>query len=355
MGRPDLARVSAAIKVASAGHRAPSADNIQPWQFRCSEEGVETHYDAKRVSGLTFAGLEAGTLLAVGGALENMISSLKELELPHHADIGALTSPNAPYYRLRFAGERPSQGQLPQRLSARHTNRFRYQARTVPDAILASVAGLREGSAKLTVLDSDAAIARTAKLIEHATAIRFQIREIHEWLGASLRFTPTAVARGDGLDVRTVELPPGGRLLLRLIADWHRMKWLNRIGAHKVLARIDSTAVAHAPALILITSEDAPHSVLSAGRLLVRAWTELNSHSVAAQPYYVLSDILERNLCNRIPPALIEDSKVLAEHANETLGVSSQSRPRMLLRVGYPETDPVRSNRIPLERVVLTT
>jgi len=190
-------------------------------------------------------------------------------------------------------------------------------------------------------------------MIALASRVRFQTQEIHEWFGDVLRFTPEEVARGDGLDVAALEVPPGGKTLLRIIKDWRRLAILNKIGAYKLLAAIEAAEIRKAPAMLLITGTDVATEVLAAGRLLERAWLMLAGAGVAAHPYYVVPDQLQRARLGSVPPGLTETVSQVSAAVAELLD-SSQRTPHMILRLGYPQRTVVRSRRLPLEAVTTT-
>lgn len=133
-----------------------------------------------------------------------------------------------------------------------------------------------------------------ASLVKDASQIRFQTQEIHEWLGRSLRFGKQAMQTRDGLDVATLDLPPGGSLFMRFISDWRRMKAMNFLGTHKFMSWVDSMPVKSAPAIIAIIGQAGFRETLSAGQLMQSIWIDLNEQGIAVHPYYVVPDQMNR-------------------------------------------------------------
>jgi len=337
-----------------AAHQAPSADNSQPWRLIWDGETLSVAYDEPRIRGKSFGPYQPATLIAIGGCIENIgqlaASAGASFELRFPAD----SRPDADHYvRLRLSRASSLQSPEDHPLFRRHTNRFRYREEPIPRAILDPASRLSEGSARLLVIDDKLRIAGCASLVRRASEIRFQTREVHEWLGRSLRFTPEEVEKtGDGLDVSTLDLPPGGGLLLKLIADWKRMALLNRVGIYRLLSAIDAQPVARAPAVLAIISPRDRRSVVDAGRLITRAWISLNAQGVAVHPYYVVADQLHRLATDKIPGQLIGQARTIAGQAHELLELADDESLQMLLRIGYPMRDPVRSRRLPIEKVL---
>jgi len=282
----------------------------------------------------------------MGGVIESMLG----------AEMGALGAelfPNFPSGTFCYAsiqGGQPNSntGLVP---TIRHTNRFPYKKEDIESETLDHLIGLVEKRTSIQLISGATRLRSLADLIESASRIRFRTREVHEWLGKSLRFSEKDVKKADGLDVRTLALPPGGALFLRFIRDWKRMQLLNRVGGYRLLARIDARPIAAAPAVVAITGPVGRTHALDAGRLLVRAWTYLNSRGIAVHPYYVVSDQLFRLDEGKIPPDLTEDALALKEESRALLGLGPEEVLYMLLRIGHPTREPPRSRRLPLEAV----
>jgi hypothetical protein len=339
-----------------AALQAPSADNSQPWHFTWDGSYLGFCYDVNRVSGLTFQADDPATLLSVGAAIENLSQAADYLGLRfEYLDMSDTDLNAGNYFRVQLKSDKipelpDSVDDIP--LFGRHTNRFSFNKQAIQKGLFTSITSGHELNANARIITEPDKIKSIANLVRNASEIRFQTREVHEWLGKSLRFSTKEVLSGDGLDVATLDLPPGGALFLKFISDWRRMNTLNRIGAFKVLSMIDSAPISKAPALVAITSPSGANNVVDAGRLLTRIWTRLNAAGVAVHPYYVIPDQLQRLRQNRIPDHLITQAQILETEADRIFELNSDSMElRMLLRIGYPKKKPVRSRRLPLETV----
>ncbi len=331
---------------------APSADNSQPCHIDWCPPKLVLRYDTERVSGLTFPAESQATLLSVGAMVENIIQCCDFAEnnpevaiFPEDASADVFVEINLNDADLSVSVNK----QLP--LFSRHTNRFVYKREAISQAIIKEVGRLESGGAKIRVLRDSASINSIAEQIQAASEIRFQTQEVHEWLGRSLRFTPEQAASGNGLDVATLDLPPGGGLFLRFIGSWSRMQRLNRIGGYKVLASIDAAPIKKAPAVLAITGRNTKRGALEAGRLLCRVWIYLNAQGVACHPYYVVSDQLERLENNSVPEALVPRAEIVRKESRQLLNLKEGETLMMLLRVGYPKREAPRSRRLPLGEV----
>jgi hypothetical protein len=235
-------------------------------------------------------------------------------------------------------------------LSRRHTNRGPYETTPLDAELRDRVAVATEGTARALVVSSPEGKRQLTKLLRDASSVRFRTEEIHRWLGASLRFTPTEVARGDGLDLATLLLPPGAASLLRFSLDWRRMVLLNRFGAYKLFAALEAAMLSKCAALVaIIGSVRDPADALAAGRLLERLWIALNDAGLAVHPYFVLSDQLHRLRAGRVGQEFRASIAAVARDVALLIG-STEETIFMLFRVGHPKIEnPARSRRLPSE------
>ena len=340
--------------LAQAAHQAPSADNSQPWLLDWHNQTLSVAYDTARVSHKTFPADSPATLLTMGAVLENINQAANAAGWPLTWQIPPTIVPDQPVYFQALIGQanektKVSTDTLP--LFKRHTNRFPYRSQALPEELLSALKNLSVASARVIVIDQPTAIRQAGRLVRLASEMRFRTREVHEWLTKSLRFGGTSAADDDGLDVKTMDLPPFGTSILHLISSWRRMEILNWFGAYKIFSFIDSNPVRHAPALVAIIGPSGFQDILAAGQLMERIWIALNAEGVAVQPYYVLADQLHRRQAGIIPPGLEKQADRVFDDARQLLQLGEGETLQMLLRIGYPKKTPVLSRRLPLEVV----
>jgi nitroreductase len=349
-------------RLLEAARLAPSADNSQPWQLRVRDGGLRVEYDDARAGAQGFGPRDPATLLAMGALIETVLAAADEMDLA----LTVVTSPGdgqPPWYldaRLDDAAAGCAEPPREHPLWRRHTNRFGSHATALPGALTAALAamsardlaaGADSASARVRVIEHPSRVRAAADLVRRGSRLRFRVRELHEWLTASLRLTPRAAAGGDGLDAATLDLPPGGGRLLALTSDWQRMRRLNRLGLYRLLAAADSAPVAKAPALVLISGAADGPSALAAGRLLAQVWHRLQDAGIACHPYYVISDMITRLRDGRLPDALLPEAEALRTDSARVLRLAPGEQPYLLLRAGEPRRDPPRSRRLPLAAI----
>jgi hypothetical protein len=308
-------------------------------------------FDASRVGSYTFPAFSPATVLTMGAVLENICQAASASNC--HLDIQipkALNLDKPLFFKIEIDQSEDLcvfENDFP--LFKRHTNRFPFQKSKIPSDVIEVLKKLTQGSARVIVFDNVNQIQEISLLVKNASKIRFRTRELHEWLAKSFRFDSSA---DDGLDLATLDLPPGGKYLLQLISSWKRMQLLNKIGAYKLLAKIDAGPIGDAPALVAIISSCEYKDILSAGRLMDQVWIELNAQGLAVQPYFVVADQLHRRKANQIPVEMVSDADDLFKKAKRIFQFNNTETLQMLFRIGYPTKTPVLSKRVPLDKLL---
>ncbi|MCF7991246.1 MAG: hypothetical protein K9M02_12450 [Thiohalocapsa sp.] len=325
---------------------APSADNTQPWRLHGQAGRFAADYDASEAAARVFASDRHAERLTMGALIENVLQAAEAASLDADWTIDA-AGPTYLDGRVRDSQLRDEADKHP--LFRRHTNRLRYRNTGLPKPLVETLQDLQQEHCRLLIIDTPDAMGQVRALVELASRLRFRTREIHEWFAAVLRFRPEEVATGTGLDVATIDLPPGGRLLLRVIRDWERLSRLNRLGMYKLLAAIEAKKIQNAGLIIAVVGPSDAESDLAAGRLMERAWLTLTEQDIAVQPFYVVTDLVRRYDAGRLAAPLQEDARNLAQGVARMLPDGDSLH--MLLRAGVPAVTPVRARRLPLSQL----
>jgi hypothetical protein len=197
---------------------------------------------------------------------------------------------------------------------------------------------------------SGGGIREAADWVKQASEVRFQTREVNEWFAASLRYGDTADDFASGLHVSTLALPPGGVMLLKLMSDWNRLQWLNRLRAYKLFAAIEAANFQKTPLVVAITGSSGADDAFEAGRCLQRVWLKATESGLSAQPYYVVSDLLNRLESGGVPAQCLAQATALRGQVKSKFG--EQARLHCMLRIGEPVGRIPVSGRLSLDRVM---
>ena len=331
-----------------AGNSAPSADNTQPWCFRREGSELVLAYDNARFPDSMFPFNHQATLLTMGAVVENLIMAWNVLEMqPPLRPVIPLAAPHE-FLRMPVGPSPVETVSRMQPWKVRHTNRLPFRKDAIVPVIDMHLDGASSNRVSVSVIETRKQISQVARMVRSASEARFRTREIHDWFSQSLRFTPSQVASGDGLDVATFDLPPGGRAFLKLItASWRNMHLFNRIRGYKVMAAIEAASIVNAGAILAICGPADVEGAFAAGRAMQSIWIKLNAAGLAVQPYYVISDQLTRLAKGRVPMELAPEMSALKRDTELLFRLKPNSTLHLLLRVGKPLKDAVRALRLP--------
>jgi hypothetical protein len=339
------------IILTKAIQQSPSADNSQPWHITWQDSTLILTYDTKRVADKTFPANSPAILLSMGAALENLKQVTAITNTDVQIELSSQIDTSLPYYFKAHFQQADLNRQIQADLSAvfnRHTNRLSFSPEPISDDVLIALNKFTAGKAKIRIITEKKDLKHMAYLVKKASEIRFKTREVNEWLGKSLRFGSEAGKTKDGLDIATLDLPPGGGYFLRLISNWKIMRVLNLFGTHITMSLIDSAPVKHAPALVAITASS---NIMEAGQLMEKVWIELNSKGIAVHPYYVICDQLHRRKMKIIPTGLEKKADLIASEVQDFFQFKEDETLEMLLRIGAPKKTAIHSKRLPLSKL----
>ena len=129
------------------------------------------------------------------------------------------------------------------------------------------------------------------------------------------------------------------------------MASLNRLGLYKLMALIEASLPPKAPALLCIIGQGDPRNIICGGRLMERVWMELNLHGIGVHPYYVVTDQINRFSTGKVAAGFEAKMSKVEEETRTLLALQPGEMLHMILRLGYPKLNPVRSERLPLEAI----
>lgn len=270
---------------------APTPDNNQPWRFISESDRLLVHLDPTRALQSDVHAMF--DLIGLGAAVEN--ASIAARHRGYEPNIAyapatdglAVEDGSCPAVTMRFAsGARPDP--LYGQLGARCTCRKLYGTRQVAQETLdiLAEAGKEFSEVQVDWITDRSRIRTLATIMAASDRIRFEYEPFHNELFRQLRFTVDEAERTrDGLDLRTLELPPGVGRVLRSLGSWSRMQWVNRLGLGRLLTLPSALSVCKSGAIgVLSVTEPTSTGFLQGGRAFERIWLTAQAEGLALQP-----------------------------------------------------------------------
>lgn len=317
---------------------APSPDNNQPWWFSVKDGKFLIHPDHERALPSDVDSMFM--MMALGAAAENVRIAARQMNYEAQIRAGATDDSGAAHVELIFSAGAVADPLYTQ-LQRRCTSRRWYSRCPITIARLQAVSDAAAGFHGIRVhwICDRPAIRRLSCLVAASDRIRLEHRPFHEELYRQLRFTREEAERTrDGLDLRTLELPPGGATLLQWLSQWNRMRIGNQLGLSRFLSLPSAAACWFSGAVAVITvARRSVQHYLDGGRTFQRLWLAAQQHGLSVQPMGSLPIFMSHVDAGRGGLSAGHQRRIrqLGRRLVELVGLPSDQWVVMLCRCGY--------------------
>ncbi len=333
---------------------APSGDNAQPWRFSLpGDDVVGVHLRHDPSSPYEYNKGEP-TLLSAGMLLANIAIAASGWGRSATWEYAA---PDEIRVRLAETGAEPDP--LLKVLPLRSVDRGPYSTRRLTPTEHAALEGMLGPSLAVRWVQETRQRLAIGRLNARATDIRLRCPEafpVHQAvIDWQRRLSPTGIP-AEAVGLARPMLP----LFRWALADWNRMRMLNRAGTFGAAAQLD-----HLPALrtgafavfSLPAGNAGPESILRAGEALQRFWLTATRLGLAMQPTIApiaFARYGETGHAFTANSRLRDKARGLAQAFRDTLGMAP-SQAVFLARVGEGrrKLPMVRSGRLPLAELMI--
>ncbi len=294
-------------------------------------------------------------LTSLGAVVENIVVASQRYGFESTVEwLFEASSPNKPVAKVQFhhADRASADDDLFESIYLRCTNRKQFSRLRIPDSIKAKLLSIDlTGDVAIDWIENRRDINRLATLIAQADQLRFASDAFHAEFFKLLRYTKSHVDETrDGLDVKTLELPIGGKLFLRCFENPLISKVLrSTLGSH-LLAAPSAISVRNSGAIVVFSVRYAEHkSFFECGRAIQRAWLKATSEGLAIHPLGSLPIFLTHKTAS----GEFEPYADLLNHRLTTIVPSLSGRTAQLVfRVGICTRPALRSLRRPVKDVL---
>lgn len=340
--------------IVDAARRAPSGGNVQPWRFEADGDEIRFFMLPERTSTMDVG--HRGTYVGIGAALFNArveAASLRKLGLvklfpegrpSHH--VASMTLGNSDDVAI---------APLRDYLLSRSSNRRMGQAATIdPETVKSLTRGVEREGAQLHLATDRDRVNAGAELLAASDRLRFLLPTVHQEMLSEIKW-PGRDSLEEGLDVRTLEMDPGGYAALELLSRPDVMEHLSDWRAGSALGLRMQASIMTSSALAIITVPRAdPMWYLRGGAAMERFWLSAEMHGLAVQPaspvfLYAVDESDMRELAGE---RYLDEMFALSERFNDFWGLTDGETAIMVFRVFQAPPPSVHSVRLPLSHVL---
>jgi hypothetical protein len=333
------------FKLIHAASLAPSADNMQPWEFRKRGNEIEVFVAKPRI--LPTDVVEMFAWIGVGAAIQNIVVAASAYGLVAAVEYNPMGNAFELAATIHFS-EGNCGDQLADCIRKRTTNRCPFSPEPLSEAVLSelkeSIRGL-DAHVYFTQKPDDYAL--LAQMDARSSYIRLSHKPLHDELFSILRFTRREFERTRfGLTFESLEVPRFAVAFARLLQFWSVNKLVGRLGFDRLVARQLSVKLKKAGAICLLTSNaQSPVGYMEAGRAIEQLWLAATCEGLSVQPYGVLPQYLTKT--NVEPETFLSNYVEAIERNREpfyTIFAGAKGEfPALVLRLGRAGKQSARS------------
>jgi molybdopterin/thiamine biosynthesis adenylyltransferase len=340
--------------IVDAARRAPSGGNVQPWRFEANGREVRFFMIPERTSSMDVA--HRGSYVGIGAALFNarvQAASMKVLG-PVKLFPEGRPSHHVATMQLGTSGD-VGIAPLVTYLHSRATNRRMGQPAPVSADVVASLTrGVEREGARLRFVTERTRIDSGADLLAASDRLRFLLPTVHREMLSEVKW-PGRDSLDEGLDVRTLEMDPGGYAALDLLSRPDVMGHLADWRAGQALGMRMKASIMTSSALAVVTVPRAdPMWYVRGGAAMERFWLSCEMHGLAVQPSspVFMYAVDESDLVNLSGERYFDEMYQLFDRFNEFWGLGDGETAVMVFRVFQAPPPTVHSVRLPLAHVL---
>jgi len=273
---------------------APSADNMQPWEFRRQSDTVEVYSAVQRMLPTDVSGMF--TWVSIGAAIQNIVVISAAHGFKADAEYISPGKAGQPVAVIRLS---PGivKCHLAEWIPQRATNRNNYEALPLEDSVISgltqSISGLDAGVHWMT---EPTGFRLMASMDANSSFIRLEHKPLHDELFDILRFSRKQIeATRYGLDYESLGVPAVAVFIARQLQHWSINKAVSQSGIGRLVAKMLSSKLLKAGALCLITAKRRdPAGYMEAGRTMEQLWLAAAARGLSTHPYGALPQYLTK-------------------------------------------------------------
>jgi nitroreductase len=337
-----------------AASLAPSADNMQPWEFRKQSETIEIYCACSRA--LPTDVMNMFVWISIGAAIQNIILAATKHELD--ADVAYNSAnENEPVAVITF---KPGTKKIDiaDFICSRCTNRSPFSSIPLEVVLIEKLnQSIQSLNANIHWATSSTDFERIAFMDAHSSYIRLEHKPLHDELFSILRFTKKDMEKFRfGLTFESLDVPKFAVSFAKLLQHWSVNQIVSNMGIGRLVAKQLSNKLKAAGGICLITASGQNNiSYMEAGRALEQFWLTATAIGLSVQPYGVLPqyltkiDIEPETFLPRYVTAIEKHKKPFYE----IFPKAKNEYPAIVLRVGWAGKQSARSDvRITINQLV---
>ncbi len=323
------------LQLITAASLAPSADNMQAWEFRRRDDQIIVYYAKNRA--LPHDCYHMFGYIGLGAAIQNIEEEAVSMGFALLIDTPAPSDTEA--VALLTLKPISTTTNLSAYVPLRKTNRMPFDKHPISVEILEQFQHLAEThNTHLCWTQKSQDFQKISQLDASFSYIRLAYKPFHDELFSILRFSDKEMESiRYGLTFESLEVPQFAVYFAKQLQHWSFNQLVSQLGFGKMVAKKLSQKLNHAGAILYLSvSEPNKQNFMEAGRALEKIWLLATKMNLSIQPYGVLPQYFNKAALEpeSLLPEYVEQLKSKRIIVDEIFPNTSSLYPAMLLRVG---------------------
>lgn len=286
-------------QILEAAVRAPSGDNVQPWEFEVSKNFTQINlYNLPEMDDSYYNYNQMASYIAHGAVIENIAIASRHLGYQAQVALFPDVDKQNLVATIEITQAEAQDDPLYQVIFARDTNRFQYKQAEVTEEMLNSLSASVNNieTVKISLVKQKDKIQQLSKELMVNDRLVFERKDIHHFLFEKIRWNKEqAEATRDGMPVETLGLSPMETLTFPLMRFWGVVKTSNYFGLSRIIGLKCWWNCRNASILGMISVQGNHKSdFVHGGRAMQRVWLEATRQGLAVQPIIGLTLLINR-------------------------------------------------------------
>ena len=338
----------------SAGAKAPSGGNIQPWRVDAYDDRLIVSISPERSKSFLDVG-KLASAFSIGSFVENVEIAANSLGLKVDINIETQKKPDDIIVVIklveRIEDNHSSRTKLYSMIDKRVTNRNLSDGSLVENTHidkLKNISAMGDGC-KLYTCSTEKQKIIIASILGRADVVRTRNSTLFTQMLDELRWSKDEVVKTkDGIDVSTLEMPKAAEKVLLMMK---KFKFVSAMIPDRAFADMTKQLIINSSHVCCLSFKGKPtmQYLFNAGRVLQKLWLEATSLGLSVHPWTVLPFFILRAKYfkeNNFSEHEVKEVLDLDRDLRKVFGISSPNQPIFIFRLSYAPNPTARALRL---------
>ncbi|MDP3710445.1 MAG: hypothetical protein Q8R29_01840 [bacterium] len=335
---------------------APSGDNCQPWRFEVYDNKIDIFNVPDKDKAL-YNFRQSGSMVAHGALIENIFIITSQLGYEVRPSFPPAKEKNNLVASLTLTESKPKEEPLYNFIKVRTTNRKPYKKHYLSPEIKENLLNSVIGEGGVVLIEDEKQKHLLGRSLSANEQILFENAALHKSFFSNVVWNKREEQeKKSGLYLKTLELPPPARLAFHLFSSWNWLKFLNKLGLSRSVAKTNAKIYGSCAIMgAIITPSESDEDFIAAGRMMQKIWLKATASGLGMQIMAGLPYLARRVFANQADMLSDTHHQMIRNHYSQIESIVDGKNKNIVLlfRIGDGGNPSARSSRLPAEIKVI--